>query len=252
LARATFEELMMIFSMDSKFLDSPLNPEGIEQALELRRFLLSEMHPESKDDSTYDDKKRNLFEIMRGEKESSVIVTSTLRRAISTTTIAFWPRLVKTGEKIFVLSSLQEISRNIDTRALSKAKEVADLPFSRISPHCFSSDGEFHPELLYDTSENFGNKTRSFYGGKRLTSFNEWIFQREESVIIAGGHSLWFKNFFQTYMPHHAEHDAKMKKITNSGAVSFTIHRSEDAEGAAQYRIEPSSIEVLYGGFTTK
>lgn len=246
------EELSLIFYMDSKFLDSPLNYEGIAQALELRRFLESDMHPESKDDSKNDDRKRDLFEIMRGERERSVIVTSSLRRAISTTTLAFWPRIEKTGEKIFILSSLQEISRNIDTRALSKAKEVADLPFSRIMPYCHLSGGDFSPDEVYDTSENYGNKTRSFYGGKRLTSFNEWIFQREETVIIAGGHSLWFKNYFQTYMPHHADHDAKMKKITNSGAVSFTVYRAEDSEGAAQYRIEPGSIEVLYGGFTTK
>ena len=205
-----------------------------------------------KDNSENDERKRDLFEIMRGEKERSIIVTSSLRRAISTTTLAFWPRIEKTGEKIFILSSLQEISRNIDTRALSKAKEVADLPFSRISPYCLSAGGNFSPDEVYDTTENYGNKTRTFYGGKRLTSFNEWIFQRDETVIIAGGHSLWFKNYFQTYMPHHAEHDAKMKKITNSGAVSFTVHRAEDSEGAALYRIEPSSIEVLYGGFTTK
>jgi hypothetical protein len=248
-----FEETLMSFSMDSKFLDSPLNFEGISQALELRRFILSDVHPELKADSSTDKKRRDLFDIMRGDGERSVIVTSSLRRAISTTTLAFWPRIDKSGEKIFVLSSLQEISRNIDTVALSKAKEVADLPFARLTPHCSPSTGSiFNPDAVYDTSENFGNKTRSFYGGKRLTSFNEWVFQRDEPVIIAGGHSLWFKNYFLTYMPHLVQHDAKSKKITNSGAVSFTISRAEDAEGAAQYRIDPNSIEVLYGGFTTK
>lgn len=242
----------MIFSMDSKFLDSPLNYEGIEQALELRRFLQSGIHPESKIIRSGGETRRNMFDILQGEGETSVIVTSTLRRAIATTTLAFWPRLEKTGEKIFVLSSLQEISRNIDTRALSQAKEIADLPFSRISPHCTPVGGNFNPDNIFDTSENFGNKTRSFYGGKRLRSFNEWIFQRDESVIIAGGHSLWFKNYFQTYLPHRTEHDAKKKKVTNSGAVSFTIYRAEDADGSALYRIDPESIEVLYGGFTTK
>ena len=240
----------MIFSMDSKFLDSPLNFDGIEQALELRRFLQSGVHPESK--GINGQKKINMFDILRGKGESSVIVTSTLRRAIATTTLAFWPRIEKTGEKIFILSSLQEISRNIDTRALSPAKEVADLPFSRIIPHCTGLGGTFNPDLIFDTSENFGNKSRSFYGGKRLKSFNEWIFQRDESVIIAGGHSLWFKNYFQTYLPHQAIHDAKTKKITNSGAVSFTVYRAEDTDGSALYRIDPSSVEVLYGGFTTK
>lgn len=181
-----------------------------------------------------------------------MIVSSTLRRAISTTTIALWSRVDKTGEKIHLLSSLQEISRNVDTRALSAANEIADLPFSRIIGHCTPEVGTFNPDTIYDTSGNIGNKTRSFYGIKRLKSFNEWIFQRDESVIIAGGHSLWFKNFFQTYLPHKTVHDAKTKKIANSGAVSFTIYRAEDVDGCSLYRIDPESIEVLYGGFTTK
>jgi hypothetical protein len=250
LAKALIGELLLIFSMDSKFLDSPLNTEGIEQGLELRRFLFSGIHPESKNKN--DPLKRDMFEILRGEKESSVIVTSTLRRAISTTTIALWDRVNKTGEKVHLLSSLQEISRNVDTRALSSANEIADLPFSRIIGHCTPEVGAFNPDTIFDTSGNYGNKTRSFYGIKRLKSFNDWIFQRDESVIIAGGHSLWFKNFFQTYLPHKTAHDAKFKKITNSGAVSFTIYRGEDADGLALYRIDPDSIEVLYGGFTTK
>jgi hypothetical protein len=113
--------------MDSTFLDSPLNSDGIEQALELRRFLYS---------INEGDKLYEIAAILRGEKSTSVIASSTLRRAIATTALVLWPRLEKKNEKICLLSNLQEISRNIDTRALSSASEVADLPFKRILPHC--------------------------------------------------------------------------------------------------------------------
>ena len=256
LFKALFEELLLIFKLDSKFLDSPLNQEGIDQAMELRRFLQSNVHPELKSNTTTTSNSsipKDIFEIIRGDKPGSVVVCSTLRRALSTTTIALWPRLDKSSEKIIVLSSLQEISRNIDTRALSNPKEVADLPFSRIIGCCQHSDGHlFQPEQIFDPTENFGNKTLSFTGIRRLKAFNEWIFQRNESVIIAGGHSLWFKNYFQTFMPHKSIHDAKTKKITNSGVVSFTVQYGEGSDGTDIYRVDPDSIQVLYGGFTTK
>lgn len=244
---AIFEEWKLLFSNDSKFLDSPLNHEGIEQALELGRFLNSENHPEANAELL------NLISILKGERESgeSIIVSSTLRRAIATTTLSMWNRLIRTGEKIYILSSLQEISRNIDTCALSPPKGLADLPFSRIEKHC-NVNGKFVPENHFDLSENYGNKPRSFYGIKRLRAFGEWIFKRKEGTIIVGGHSLWFKYFFQTYLPHDCEHDAKKKKITNSGVVAFTIYRSELADGNPLYRIDPESIRVVYGGFTSK
>ena len=247
LARALFEEALMMFNMDSKFLDSPLNQEGIEQALELRRFLQAEPHADVKPGSTG---RRDIYDVLRGDRDTSVIVSSSLRRAVSTTTLALWPRIGKTREKVIILSSLQEISRNIDTRALSAPKTVANLPFNRISGHC----APFNPDDVFDPSENHGNKTRNFYGIKRLQAFNEWAFQRPESVVIVGGHSLYFKHFFQTYLPHKTTHDAKTKKIANSGVVAFQLHRSEaaEADGTPLYRIDPDSIQVLYGGFTTK
>lgn len=245
------DELKLMFTpSDSKFLDSPLNHEGIDQALELRKFIESTTHPECSK------KTLDVISIMRGESEiTSLICSSTLRRAIATTTLSLWPRIVKHSEKVWLLSSLQEISRNIDTRALAGALEIADLPFSRIQPHCLghalsnkssktsskgnNTNSEFNAESVYELSKNQGNKRRDFYGIKRLQTFNEWIFEREEETILVGGHSLWFKSFFQTYMPHASNHDAKNKKIANSGVVVFTLHRAEDndANGNPQYRV---------------
>lgn len=238
-------EFKVFPQMNSTFIDSPLNNDGIEQAYELRNFINKlEMHDESSD------RGKDYLDILRNNLGTSVVVTSSLRRAIATTTVALWSRIKKTNEKIVVLSSLQEISRNIDTQALSQPHSLADLPFARLEKYCpcISSDRS----NIYELSENHGNKTRAFYGIKRLRAFSEWAFQRKEAAIIVGGHSLWFRSFFQTFLPFNCDHDAKKKKITNSGAVAFTFYRSEDESGTPQYRIDPVSIETIYGGYTSK
>ena len=248
LIKTTFEEIKMFASLNSAFIDSPLNYEGIEQALELSRYIESESEKVSKSDVSY-----RIILALAGKLTdgSSIIVSSCLRRAIATTTLGLWPRISKTNDKIHLLSSLQEISRNIDTYALSPSNSIADLPFQRIIPHC-GGENNFNISKIYETTQNFGNKRRDFYGIKRLRAFGEWAMSQNEEIIIVGGHSLWFKYFFQTYLPHSCEHDAKNKKITNSGVVSFTLESSKIEDGSMQFRIDPNSIQTIYGGFTTK
>jgi hypothetical protein len=247
LIKALFEEIKMFTTVNSTFIDSPLNMEGIEQALELSRFIEAESEKVTKADKSY-----RVILALAGKLPdgSSTIVSSSLRRAIATTTLGLWPRLSRTGDKIHILSSLQEISRNIDTYALAPAGGIADLPFKRIAPHC--GGDKFDARKVYELSQNFGNKKRDFYGIKRLRAFGEWAMSQPEEVIIVGGHSLWFKYFFQTYLPHASTHDAKDKKITNSGVVSFTLQSAKGDDGTQQFRIEPASIQTIYGGFTTK
>lgn len=213
--------------------------------------------------SAADDKNEELLNVLRGDSTtlSSVIVSSNLRRALATTTLGLWNRLDKTGEKVVVLSSLQEVSRNIDTASLSDAKSVPDM--SRIQPHCtFSSNSpkatrndidprEFECEV-YDSSENMGNKSTALYGIKRFKMFNEWVFNRPEDVIIVGGHSLWFKYFFQTFMPHASNHEAKNKKIVNSGMVSFVLSRTTENPSDVMYGVDEERISTVYGGFERK
>lgn len=242
---AMFKELRLYPFTNSVFIDSPLNMEGVKQAVELAEYVeKSEMNVDSKDPAF------KYLNILAGNdtQTSSVIVSSTLRRAIATTTLGLWPRVRKTGEPIMVLSSLQEMSRNVDTYAISAANSVADLPFDRIKPRC----PNFDPAKAYDVTQNHGNKSRSFYGIKRLKAFNEWAFKRPEEVIIIGGHSLWFKYYFQTYLPHSCTHEAKTKKITNSGAIAFTVHSHNTGEIEDLYRIDPDSITQVSGGFTVR
>lgn len=249
LMKGLYRELSLSITNDSVFIDSFLNDDGFEQALELSRFIESNKsaipeNPQSEKFLTY----------LRNDSESpqSVIVSSNLRRCIATTTASLHKRLERTKEKIIVLSSLQEISRNIDTKALASAKALPDL--HRIAGHIGKPE-DFRPDQMYDVTENNGNKTLYFNGIKRLKAFNDWAFKREESVIIVGGHSLWFKSYFQTYLPHASTHDSKNLKIVNSGLVGFTLHRHVDDSAAAAllgYRVEESSIVNVYGGYTKK
>ena len=36
-------------------------------------------------------------------------------------------------------------------------------------------------------------------------------------IITIGGHSLWFKSYFKTYLPFISKHISKDKKMVNSG-----------------------------------
>jgi len=73
-----------------------------------------------------DDAEKSL-RILRGTEGKSILVTSNLQRAIETVSISFWGRLQRSGEKVHVLSDLQEISRNVDTMSLSKPKVCSEM-----------------------------------------------------------------------------------------------------------------------------
>jgi len=249
LANALYKELLYYPTLHSVFLDSPLNLDGIEQAVQLNKFITSDESLKGQNEEIV-----KLLNALRGDDNTnSIVTTSCLRRAIATTTVSLWHRLqTHPEEKIHILSSLQEISRNIDTYCLAPTKSISDLPFERIKNHC-EGTRELIPEDIYETVEHHGNKKHSFYGIKRFKAFNEWAFARKEEYIIVGGHSLWFKYFFQTYLPHASTHEAKTKKITNSGVVACKIYQyTNPTDGITSYRIDPESVVTVYGGFTTK
>ena len=101
LLSAIFDELRVLPTLDSVFADSPLSVLGCRQAQELQNFV--ETHP-----------------LLRGSEGKSVVVSSNLRRAVSTATIGFLHRLKRTQERIHILSSLQEVTFNIDGVSLAK------------------------------------------------------------------------------------------------------------------------------------
>ena len=46
---------------------------------------------------------------------------------------------------------------------------------------------------------------------------------QDADVVVAGGHSIWFREFFKTYLPFDSECLGKKKKIVNCGMVSFDL-----------------------------
>lgn len=252
LCLALLRETYLFLSLDSVFIDSPLNEDGFEQAKKLAEFIFDKSRSNSVTNIEH------YLSILRGDGvATSVIVSSNLRRAISTTTVALWNRIERTGEKLVILASLQEISRNIDTQALSYARSLPDL--NRLAHFVGGEKKPFDPPRVFDVSAYSGSKSMQFNGAKRMRAFNEWVFERPEEAVVVGGHSLWFKYYFQTHLPKSSDHEAKRLKITNSGVVAFTLWRADGADGMPVsvggeivYRIEPTSVVTVYGGFTSK
>ncbi len=143
---ACFDELRVLPTLDSVFADSPLSVLGCRQALELQSFV--ETHP-----------------LLRGSEGKSVLVSSNLRRAVSTGVIGFLPRLKRSQEKIHILSSLQEVTFNID--GVSLAKPHTPPVLSDDEMHALSvKRGDFNADRYMDATESFGDKA---VRGKGLT-----------------------------------------------------------------------------------
>jgi len=241
IAVAMWKELWMYPSKDSVFMDSALNTDGFEQAKDFQKYLFDDQETAE----SFDSRAKEILDVLRGSSSStSLICASNLRRCIQTTTTIMWPRLQRTKEKIHICSSLQEISRNVDTKSLTDRKEIPDV--SRLAKFI---DGPLRPGDIYDASMNNGNKTYAFNGIKRMKAFNEWAFTKKVDTIIVGGHSLWFKHYFNTFLPFDKPHKAKQLKMKNTGAVSFTLHRTIGDDGTPLYRVDESDLMAVYLGF---
>jgi hypothetical protein len=252
-------ELLLLPTKSSFFVDAPLSDLGYEQAANLREYLRSfhPAHPEAQGSE------RRVADAgaLAGVKGTSVIVASNLRRAAATTALAFWDRLARTGEKIYVLSCLQEMARNVDTCALagprqavplhgieSKVRDVNATPMGRMRVGDSGSVVGLNPHW------NVGNKPIARSGWSAMREFAEWSVMQDADVIIVGGHSLWFKEFFKAHLDFDAAktHVAAKKKIVNCGVVGFTLQHDKHPEHGEVYRIDPESVDAIYGGFDAR
>ena len=236
------QEFHLLPFPDSVFWDSPLSPLGIRQAVQLSRWL------------EISDPMNLHASILRGDSDApSLICSSNLRRAVSTTLTAFSGRLLRRSkEKVHIVSSGQEITRNIDGYSLSARGcypspswvELEQPELDKVVSAIYSGDH-------LDARENHGNKPLSSNGLKRMNEFCNWVFNsdaaRDVPNIILGGHSLWFREFFKTFLPVKSSHEAKAKKIVNCGIVGFDLIALH-----GRYVIDPDSIQVVYGGFEEK
>lgn len=101
-----------------------------------------------------------------------------------------------------------------------------------------------------DMSLHTGNKPLNTNGLIRMLAFCDFVFSpsAKEQYVIAGGHSIWFRSFFQSFLPYTKEHASKKKKMVNGGVVAFDLIKANTKSGP-KYMIDPNSIEVVYGGF---
>ena len=242
LIRGLFREAMYFVTDNSVFIDSPLSQEGVSQAMRLREFLFN-----------YSNKQTEMDELVaalqgRGKwKQDSLLVSSNLRRAINTGCIALWPRLHKNMEKIKIQSSLQEMSRNVDTNALAGA---AALPEMSLMKDIIGK--EFRPGMYLDPSESEGNKGLCSTGYPRMKQFCQWAMDQKESVIIvSAGHSLWFKNFFKIFLRKSSNHHSKTLKMKNCAAVSFSLVEGT-IDGGTHFTITEDSFCEIFEGFKGK
>ena len=247
---ALFGELLLLPAFDSVLFDSPLNELGFGQAKTLQRSI--ETYPAARERSDALDRD---IAALRGTAlgPSSVVVSSNLRRAAQTAVVALWPRLKPEEEgkqlkgHIKILSQLQEVSRNVDTLSLTPAKGMVPLP--RVDEVLSTAVDNTH---LFNVDENHGNKPIFGTGLQRLANFCAWAHSQQEDVIICAGHSLWFKHFFNTYLPKSSKHDAKDCKMKNGAAVAFNLQSGTNREYGLMYRIDPDSITIVEGGFDNK
>ena len=228
LGSAVGEEARLLPTLDSVFFDSPLSVLGTQQARDLQKYV--DTNPQ-----------------LNGSEGRSVIVSSNLRRALSTGTIGFWNRLNKTQERVKILSSLQEITFNVDGVALAKPKTspvLADAELAALQVN----RSNFDYNRYYDASGNLGDKIVRGQGISRMLDFCQWVFRQSEDTIIVNGHSLYFRFFFQTFLPESSVHESKNSKMGNGSAVAFTLWEGE----GGGFGIEQETVKALHGEFETK
>ena len=315
-------------STESWFYDAPLSHKGLTQAESIQEYLLKsranlEFMPlkeqqlvrtllgedyEEDDDATnnHNNKTIKSSKPPKGQggvlRNKSQLVSSTLRRSISTMAVAFSDRLKKSSrheedkdskseatttnggevpalestdhgsstvsvsspattttktsnvDSILLLPQLQEISFNPDALCITPAHTRPTTAFT--DPRSIQSIYQTQVNVQHHT----GNKKLFQSNGlHRLQSFchamfDETVIPASKTSVICGGHSLWFRSFFRTYLPYSVQHVSKKKKLTNGGVVAFTLQRTKtepttDACPEYHYLIDPSSIVVLHGGF---
>jgi hypothetical protein len=226
----------------SWFYDAPLSYLGLNQVDELGTFL--KKPPRSKDPAF------ETISILRGDPSAppSKLLCSSLRRAISTMAGDFRDRLSRHPEdKICIIPSLQEISRNPDTLSITPAHTAVTPSWIEKSSTIADFTQIFAHQV--DMSLHTGNKPIDTNGLLRMNEFCDHVFTlKDVDHVIVGGHSIYFRSFFRTYLPYTIDHVSKTRKVVNCGVVALTLMKATTGDGD-KYMIDPQSIKVVHGGF---
>jgi len=252
LLKALMCEVLMFFDQDSMLIDSPLDAVGIQQGWDLMTFLASQpVRSLSNGGASRPVRELEIAEIVsliRGDAGESIVASSILRRAISTGFICLSPRFLKTSQqkdKMQIMTCLQEISRNVDTLSLTPPYMSPQIPIGEAKlKHNGDLMSHFY-RTRFDKRQNTGNKTLKQKAVKRQEQFVKWMLEQKTDCVIVLGHSLWFREFFKSYLPKSSKHEAKTYKMVNCGCVAFDFYK--DSKNV--HRIPPESVKVIYGGF---
>lgn len=230
------------FPPNSWFYDAPISSYGLEQAEELAAFLR---------DCPLEGPEAAHMKILRAEPQAppSAFVCSPLRRAVSTLAVGFSDRLQRRADdKILILPALQEISRNPDTLSITPPHTTIQASWIEKTSKACDFAEIFASQV--DMSLHTGDKELGSNGLKRMIDFCEFLYSPslKEDYIVVGGHSIWFRSFFQMFLPYSVHHASKNKKLVNGGIVTFELMKAETRRGP-KYMIDPKTIRVIYGGF---
>lgn len=244
-------QLLLTGQLDSWFYDAPLSHYGLSQVEEMAVFI-----KDKKIDDNDTSQETNHLKILRGTDPTlpkARLISSNLRRACATIIGGFYHQITSNKKnKIMIVPSLQEISRNPDT--LSITPPHTNIKASWIEKEYDTSVCNYAEvfDNNLDMSLYTGNKPINTNGHKRMEEFCEYIFTSSspthKEYIIVGGHSIWFRAFFQTYLPYSVQHVSKQKKIVNCGIVVFDLMKADTKYGP-KYMIDPKTIKTVYGGF---
>jgi hypothetical protein len=240
--------LLISGKIDSWFYDSPLSHLGLSQVKALAAFL----NQDPVNDKSLSEEDRRILQILRKDPNSppSRLISSNLRRALSTVAASFQERLLRNPqESILIVPSLQEISRNPDTLSITPSLTKVKPSWIEQSSDVCDFNSIFTKQV--DMQYHMGNKPIDTNGMKRMMEFNKKVFSSSlpEDYLIIGGHSIWFRSFFREFLPHGIDHVSKKKKIVNCGAIAFDLWKASTDDGKYNFMIDEKSIRVVYGGF---
>lgn len=245
-------EAMLWVQWDSVFLDTPLSNRGIDQAWALLKLIAEsdgDDHLDADDANRRKVKELNrnqLISIIRGDVGKSVVVSSTLRRAVSTAVMCLITRLSRGNDKVKVMTMLQDCGRSMDTVSITLANQLPRPPLSEASRRDSGDVVALAYKRYLCGSENTGNKGLTYEAPQRQHDFCEWVFKQTEDTIIVIGHGLWFRQFFEAHLPAGCTHNAGRRRLRHCAVVAFDLYDVKRASEVSHYRVHADSIMQVF------
>ena len=234
--------------------DAHLSSEGIAGALSLNRWIFSPNcqgyqcflagTPEEDDDH-----------------RRAVFAVSNLRRAVLTALIAFENRINETKgrrlmiDNIHVLSSLAEMTNNIDSKPLTPPGSIPYLTFGGSCPYSVEDMKDlFLLQCAVDrpqSHKDFCTWMRKQVALSKPTAELDDSDSEDGEItdFVLVGHSIWIREFFKTYGHEplaknlEAELRSNYMKFPNQGVVKFDVELKSDSDCF----IVPGSAKMAFG-----